>query len=170
MHPYYTKKEIAKRIIWNFVYPVFFRCSPRLIYGWRNFILRLFGAQIGKKVKIYPSVKIVHPWLLKIGDRSIIAWGVNIYNLGQIDIGVHTIVSQNVHLCGGTHDIKNPGFKLIRTGLTLGDDIWIASEAFIGPGVMVNNNAVVAARAVVVKEVEANTVVGGNPAKLIRNR
>lgn len=169
-HPYYTDKEILLRIVWKLVYPVFFRLSPRFCYSWRNFILRLFGAQIGQKVKIFPSVRIAQPWLFSIGDKSLVAWNVNIYNLGKIEIGTHTIISQNVHLCGGTHDIKNPGFKLIRSGLSIGNETWIASDAFVGPGVQVNDFAIVAARAVVVKDVEENTVVGGNPAKVLRKR
>ena len=169
-HPYYSNKEIILRLCWKIVYPLFFRYSPRFFYGWRNQKLRFFGAEIGNKVKIFPSVKIVHPWLLSIGDRSLIAWNVNIYNLGKIEIGIHTIISQNAHLCGGTHDIKKRGFKLLRSGLKIGNDVWIAAEAFIGPGVHVSDNVVIAARAVVVKDVEANTVVGGNPAKVLRKR
>lgn len=169
-HPYYSNKEILLRLCWKIIYSLVFRLSPRFFYGWRNQILRLFGAKIGKHVKIFPTVKITHPWLLSVGDRSIIAWNVNIYNLGKIEIGTHTIISQNAHLCGGTHDIKNPGFKLIRTGLKIGSEVWVASEAFIGPDVVVNDYAIIAARAVVVKDVEANTVVGGNPAKVLRIR
>jgi putative colanic acid biosynthesis acetyltransferase WcaF len=54
--------------------------------------------------------------------------------------------------------------------ILIGSGIWIAAEAFIGPSVIIGNNAVVAARAVVVKNVDANTIVGGNPAKFIKTR
>lgn len=167
MSKYYTRKEIILRIIWNVVYPLFFRYSPRLWYSWRNYILRIFGAKIGKGVKIYPSAIITCPWLLEIGDKTVIGWKVRIYNIGEIIIGSGTIISQYAHLCGGTHDFRKPGFKLLRTGLTIGNNVWIASDSFVGPNIKVDNNSVIAARGVVVKDVEKNTIVGGNPARVI---
>jgi putative colanic acid biosynthesis acetyltransferase WcaF len=128
------------------------------------------GANIGHGVKIYPSAIITFPWLLEIKDKSVISWGVRIYNLGRISIGKKTIISQFAHLCGGTHDIKNPGFDLLRTGLEIGNSVWIASDAFIGPGVRIGDNAVIGARAVVVKDVAPCTIVAGNPAKKIGQR
>lgn len=168
MSSYYSKKELILRVIWGIVYPIFFRTSPRLCYGWRNQILRLMGAKIGRNVRIFPSAIITFPWLLEIGDHVVISWGVKIYNLGMTTIGDKTIISQHAHLCGGTHDFEHKGFVLQRTGLTIGKRVWIAADAFIGPRVIVGDDSVVAARAVVVKDVEANTLVGGNPAKLIR--
>jgi putative colanic acid biosynthesis acetyltransferase WcaF len=138
------------------------------MYGWRNLILRIFGAKIGKGVKIFPSAIITYPWLLEIGDGTVISWGVKIYNLGKISIGKRTVISQYAHLCGGTHDIQNDDFKLLRTGLSIGDGVWVAADAFIGPGVIVGSNSIIAARSVVVKNVEDNLVVGGNPAKKIK--
>ena len=170
MSKYYSNKEILLRIIWLVLNPLCFRFSPRMLYGWRNFILRIMGAKIGKRVKIYPTAIITFPWLLELGDGVIIAWGVNVYNVGKIKIGYKTIISQHAHLCGATHDIVNPSFKLLRTGLEIGNNVWIASDAFIGPGVKVGDNSIVAARAVVVKNVEEGTIVGGNPAKIIRKR
>jgi putative colanic acid biosynthesis acetyltransferase WcaF len=170
MSQYYSNKEIALRLIWSVVYPFFFRYSPRLLYGWRNFILRLMGAKIGKNVKVFPSAIITFPWLLEVEDNVVIAWGVKIYNLGRIKIGTKTIISQYAHLCGGTHDIKNPGFKLLCTGLEIGKCVWIATESFIGPNVHVGDNAVVGARAVVIKDVPCGVIVGGNPAKAIGER
>jgi putative colanic acid biosynthesis acetyltransferase WcaF len=125
------------------------------------------GSKIGKDVKIFPSVDITFPWLLEIGDKSVIAWNVIIYNLGFVKIGTQTIISQNAHLCGGTHDITHPGFVLMRTGLTIGDKVWIAADAFIGPSVTVGDNSIVAARAVVIRDVDSQSLVGGNPAKFI---
>lgn len=168
MSKYYSSKEVIQRILWACVEPIFFRFSPRLMYGWRNFILRIFGASIGARVKIYPSAEITFPWLLTIGDHVVIAWGVKVYNLGPISIGSHTVVSQHSHLCGGNHDYSSPQFTLLRDGLVIGSNCWIASDAFIGPGIVVGDNTVVAARAVVVSDVEPGTLVAGNPAKVIK--
>ena len=70
----YSKIEYFGRILWS-IFFLFFRYSPRVFFGWRNFILRLFGAKIGKNVHIYPSAEIYLPWNLKVGnDSSIGEW------------------------------------------------------------------------------------------------
>lgn len=166
----YSVREMLLRGVWAMVCPIFFRYSFRLFYGWRNFLLRFMGARIGKNVKIYPSAKIMYPWLLEIGDNTTISWDVKVYNLAFSKIGSNTMISQYAHLCGGTHDFRSTAFDLIRTGFTIGNNVWIAADAFVGPGVKVNDNAVIAARAVVVKDVEAGTIVGGNPGKVIGKR
>ncbi len=170
MSKYYSTKEKLLRVIWGAVEPLFFRYSPRLLYGWRNLVLQAMGAKLGKNVKIYPSAKIMYPWLLEIGDNTTISWEVKVYNLGFSKIGSNTMISQYSHLCGGTHDFRSPDFDLIRTGFTIGNQVWIAADAFIGPGVKVGDRAVVAARAVVVKDVETGKIVAGNPAKVIGMR
>ncbi|HCW06552.1 MAG TPA: putative colanic acid biosynthesis acetyltransferase [Cytophagales bacterium] len=164
----YTLKENVLRVIWGVVAPIFFNFSPRLFYGWRNWLLRIFGAKIGTGIKIYPSARIMFPWLLEVGDNTTISWDVKVYNLGYSKIGNNTMISQYSHLCGGTHDFRSPDFKLLRTGFTIGNNVWIAADAFIGPGVTVNDRAVVGARAVVMKDVEAGTIVAGNPAQQVR--
>jgi putative colanic acid biosynthesis acetyltransferase WcaF len=137
------------------------------MYGWRNMILRMMGATIGKSVKIYPSAKIMYPWLLHLDDQVTVSWNVNIYNLGKITIGKFSMISQHSHLCGGTHDHVSGKFELLRTGLTIGNNVWVAADAFIGPGVRVADNVIVAARGVVVTDVSEGSVVGGNPARVI---
>jgi putative colanic acid biosynthesis acetyltransferase WcaF len=163
----YTRKEYLLRLLWSCAWPLF-RFSPRIWYGWRNIILSIFGARIGKSVKIYPSADIMFPWNLEIGDRSVISWKVIIYNLGKISIGEDTVISQYAHLCAGNHDYKSPDFKLLKTPIIVGSRVWIAADAFIGPGVKVGDRSVIYARAVVVNDVEEATVMGGNPARVIR--
>ncbi|HZY79659.1 MAG TPA: putative colanic acid biosynthesis acetyltransferase [Cyclobacteriaceae bacterium] len=169
MPKYYSTKEIILRAIWAVVEPVFFRLSPRLFYSWRNMILRLMGAKLGKNVRVFPTTKITFPWLLTTGDNVVISWNVRVYNLGTITIGSGTVVSQHAHLCGGTHDHRSPDFTLLRTGLTIGSKCWIAADAFVGPGVVIGDRAIVGARAVVVHNVEPRTIVAGNPAKVVGN-
>ena len=168
MPKYYSTKEVIQRIVWAIVRPVFFSLSPRMFYSWRVFVLRSMGATIGNNVQIFPSARIMFPWLLTVQDNVIISWDVKVYNLGRITIGSDTIISQYAHLCGGTHDFTSSEFTLLRTGLTIGKNVWIAADTFIGPGVSIGDNSVVGARAVVLKDVEPNTLVGGNPAKPIR--
>jgi putative colanic acid biosynthesis acetyltransferase WcaF len=131
-------------------------------------ILRIFGASIGNNVQIFPSARIMFPWLLTVGNNVVVSWDVKIYNLGAITIGDNTIISQYAHLCGGTHDYNSPDFTLLRTGLTIGKNVWIAADAFVGPGISVGDNVVVGARAVVLNNVGDNILIAGNPAKEIR--
>ena len=112
----------------------------------------------------------MHPWLLEMAEWSLLSDGVNVYNLGPVKIGAHTTVSQDAHLCAGTHDYTDPILPLLKPPIVIGSGVWVCAEAFIGPGVTVGDNCVVAARAVVVKDVPPGMVVGGNPAKVIKAR
>lgn len=95
---------------------------------------------------------------------------VEIYNLGEVAIGSHTVLSQDVYVCAGTHDYTRPDLPLIRSTISIGSGVWICAGAFIGPGVVVGDNAVVGARAVATKAVPAGTIAAGNPAKVVRER
>jgi putative colanic acid biosynthesis acetyltransferase WcaF len=128
------------------------------------------GAKIGKSVRIFPSVRITYPWNLEIKDYSIISWNVQIYNLGKIFIGSESIISQNAHICAGNHDYQSPRFTLLMPEIQIGNQVWIAADAFVGPGCKIGDRVVVGARSVVVKSIEDGKVVGGNPAKVLKNR
>ncbi len=133
-------------------------------------MLKCFGAKIEWSSHIYASVKIWAPWNLEIGANSSLGPKVDCYNQGKISIGANTVISQKAYLCASTHDYLKKDFPLILRPITIGNGVWIAADSFIGPGVCIENNAVIAARAVVIKNVEKNTIVGGNPAQLIKSR
>ena len=96
--------------LWWLVQSVLFKTSPQFLYGWRNFLLRLFGAKIGKKVIIRPSVKVTYPWKLSIGDYSWIGDDVALYTLGNIEIGDNVVISQRSYLCTGSHNYLQEDF------------------------------------------------------------
>jgi putative colanic acid biosynthesis acetyltransferase WcaF len=165
----YSRKELAGRIFWSLVRPTF-RFSPRLAWGWRNMLLRLFGARIGSGVRLFPTVRIIIPWTLTIEEGSTVGDGAILYALGPMRIGSFVTISQGAHLCGGSHDFRNPAFPLWRAPLTVESEAWIAADAFVGPGVTVGRGAVVGARAVAMKSVPAEAVVVGNPARVVGKR
>jgi putative colanic acid biosynthesis acetyltransferase WcaF len=146
------------------------RVSPRPFFQWRCFVLRCFGARIGACVRVCPSTRILFPWNLRIGDWSALAEDVRIYNPGLIEIGERVTISHGAHLCSGTHDYSQPDLPLLKPTIKIGDNAWICTEAFIGPGVRVGAGAVVGARAVVSRSVDPWTIVVGNPARCIRPR
>jgi putative colanic acid biosynthesis acetyltransferase WcaF len=165
----WTRREMLGRFLWEVLQPVT-RLVPRQLWGVRNGILRLFGARVGRNVRIHRSARIASPWNLKIGDEAAIGDDVRIYNLGMITIGSKATVSQGAHLCAGTHDYRKPDFPLSKCTIGIGSGAWICADAFIGPNVLVGDLAIVGARAVVIRNVAPGTVVAGNPAQVIGKR
>ena len=156
--------------LWWAVQYFFVNHSPQFMYGWRNFWLRLFGAQIGKGVLIRPTVKIVYPWKLKIGDYSWVGDDVSLYTLGEIQIGSNTVISQKCYLCTGSHDYTSPTFDISAKKITIGNEVWLAMDVFIAPGVTINDGVVVGARSSVLHDLPKGMICFGNPAKVIRPR
>lgn len=158
------------RTIWNIVYWVLFRSTPNLLHPWRSFLLRIFGAKIGKQAHIYPSAKIWAPWNLRVGDRGCLGPDVNCYNVAYIDIGSDAVVSQRSFLCTATHDYQSPDFTLMAAPITLKNNTWIAAEVFVGPGVTAGVKSIAVARSVVLRDMLANMVYQGNPAQVKKER
>jgi putative colanic acid biosynthesis acetyltransferase WcaF len=165
----YTRHELFLRVLWGFG-KFLFRLTPRPCFGLRRSILRSFGAKVGENVNIYPSATIYHPWNLEIGDGSAIGEWALVYNLGKVSIGSRTTISQRVHLCAGTHDYNDVAMPLVKLPIEIGDEVWICADAFLCPNVKVGNRAVIGAASVVVKNVAEKEIVGGNPAKYIKER
>ena len=165
----WTRSELAGRVLWAACRPLF-RGSPRLCWGWRCWLLRLFGARVGAHVHIHPSARVSIPWNLEIGDWSSVGFDALIYNLGPVRIGSRATVSQRAHLCGGTHDFRDDAMPLIKSPITIGDDAWVCADAFVGPGATVGARAVVGARSVLVKDVAEGVIVAGNPARPVGQR
>ncbi len=164
----YSGDVFVKRILWG-MGKLLFYCSPRPLYGWRNLLLRLFGAKIGKGVRFYPSVDVFYPWNLEVEDLVTVAWKVQLYSLGKITLRKGCIISHDSSLCAGSHDYTKPNRPLLTPPIEVGKGVWVASKAFIGPNVRIGANSIIGARTVVVKDVPAFSVAVGNPAKVIRS-
>ena len=157
-------------LTWWIIYALFFRPSLQPFYGWRRFLLRCFGAKIGKKVLIRPTARITYPWKVKIGNYSWIGDEVQLYSLGEISIGDHTVISQRSYICTGTHDYNSESFDIYAHPINIGDHCWIATDVFVSPGITIGDGAVVGARSTVVKNIAPNTINIGSPSKEIKNR
>jgi putative colanic acid biosynthesis acetyltransferase WcaF len=169
-HSFSLKNKIA-RLFWNVIRFFLFRpFGSRLFKKWRVLVLKCFGAKIEWSAHVYGSVKIWAPWNLEMGENACLGPKVDCYNQGKISIGKNTVVSQKTYLCASSHDYTVKNFPLVLKPICIGNGVWIAADAFIGPSVSIGNHAVVAARSVVIKDIETNTIVGGNPAKLIKTR
>jgi len=159
------------RFIWNIVWTIFARPFPRSIANnWKLLLLKLFGANIHPTAKVYSSARIYMPSNLIMHEYSCIAAEVDCYNTDIIEIGAHTTISQKVYLCASSHDITKSNNPLITAPIIIKDQAWVAAGAFISMGITVGQGAVVGACACVFKDVDPWTVVGGNPAKFLKER
>jgi putative colanic acid biosynthesis acetyltransferase WcaF len=158
------------RILWNTTRIFLFVPSPVYCFPWRRFLLRCFGAKMGKKSRVYPSTKIWAPWNLEMGDDSDLSWNTDCYSVAKISIGTRVRVSQYSFLCTGDHDIRDRNWKVVAKPIVLGDDVWIAADVFVASGIRIGDGAVVGARSSVFKDVKPWTVVAGSPAKFLKKR
>jgi putative colanic acid biosynthesis acetyltransferase WcaF len=156
--------------LWWLVQATLFACSPQFAVGWRRFLLRLFGAEVGQGVRIRPSARITYPWKVKIGDRTWIGDRAELYSLYPLTIGANVCISQDVYLCTGSHDPDARDFRYVCAPITVYDEVWIAAGAFVSPGVTIGYAAVVGARSLVLSDLEGEKVYAGSPAHLLRRR
>ena len=166
----WTRRQKVGRLLWAVTQATLFRLSFHSAYRWRAWLLRQFGATLGRNVRLRRTVMIEIPWNLTLGDDVSIGDSAILYCLGPVRIGPRSFVSQYGHLCAGSHDSRFRDYPLLRPPVTVGADCWIAADAFVGPGVSVGDRSVVGARASVFSDVESDVIVGGNPAKLIKPR
>ncbi len=156
--------------IWWVVQASLFAWSPQFLYGWRRWLLRFFGAHIGKNVRIRSSVHVTYPWRLEIGDYSWIGDQVELYTLGEIKIGEHVVISQASYLCTGSHDFNSLSFDILTKPIIIEDQVWIATDVFISPGVTVGRGSIVGARSSVFTDLPPGKLCFGNPAIPVKDR
>jgi putative colanic acid biosynthesis acetyltransferase WcaF len=162
--------NFISRTLWYYLNAWFLKSYLIPVSSFRVFLLRLFGARIGKGVVIKPGVNVKYPWHLKVGDYVWIGEGVWIDNLTMITIGNNVCLSQGAMLLTGNHDYKKQSFDLMVEGITLEDGVWIGAKSLVGPGVNAQSHAVLSAQSVISKNMDAYTIYAGNPAVPVRKR
>ena len=158
------------RLVWHVVWLIFFRPFPRVGFAWRRVLLRLFGADVGAGVRVYGTARIYYPPHLKLADHAVLGDHVICYNVAPVVLGTSAMVSQYAHLCAASHDFTAEHMPLVTKPIHIAARAWICADAFVGPGVTVQEGAVVGARAVVFRDVLAWQVVAGNPATVMKTR
>ncbi len=159
------------RFLWYFTNVLFFINPLNPISSLKVFLLRLFGAKIGKGVVIKPSVNIKYPWRLSLGDYSWVGEKVWIDNLANVKIGKNCCLSQGAMLLTGNHNYKKTTFDLIIGNIVLEDGVWIGANATVTPGVHCSSHLVLSVNSVLIeKDTLPNTIYSGNPAKPVRRR
>ena len=168
--PFSLNVRIA-RMLWSVVWCLFAKPFPRgIMMGWKRFLLECFGGKIAPTARVYSSARIWYPGNLIMEDYTCLADEVDCYNVDKVVLKHGAQVSQKTYLCTASHPIDVIDGPLITAPIIIEQNAWVTADAFVGMGVTIGKGAVVGARAAVFKDVEPWTVVGGNPAKVIKKR
>ncbi len=159
-----------KRGLWYFTNLIFFQSGVFPINGLKIFLLRTFGAKVGKGVVVKPVVNIKYPWNLKIGDHCWIGENVWIDNLAFVTIGDNVCLSQNSMLLTGNHNYKKSTFDLMIGEIVLEDGVWIGAHAIVSSGVNCFSHSVLSLNSVATNDLEAYSINQGNPAQKVKER
>jgi len=168
-HWYNPGRNVFIRVTWFTIHGIVFK-SWLPGSSWRAFLLRLFGARMGKGIVIKPGVSVKYPWKLVVGDYSWLGESVWIDNLATVNIGNHCCVSQGALLLCGNHNYKRSSFDLLVNEISLKDGVWIGARGLVAPGVTCHEHSVLAAGGVATRDLEAYGIYTGNPARKIRDR
>ena len=150
-------------IIWWLVQAIAFPLSLHNFNFFRCWLLRLFGAKIGKKVVIRPTARFTYPWKVTIDDYSWIGDDVVFYSIDRIQIGSHCVISQKSYLCTASHDFRDEAFSLTTAPIRIGNGAWVATDCFIAPGITIGDNAVIGARSTVFRDIPSQQIAWGSP-------
>ena len=166
--PSFPLRNRAARALWGLVCALLFRMTPRPMHAWRRFVLRAFGAKVGRGCHVYPKAVIWAPWNLTLGEYAAVADGAEVYNPSPIAIGAFAVVSQGAYLCGASHDYTSNRFPLVSSAIVIGDHAWIAARAIVQMGVTIGTGCVIGAGSVVTRDMPEWTVCAGNPCRVIK--
>lgn len=166
----WTLGQRLRQLIWELAWAGLCGWTPKPLNRWRLEILRLFGATIHGRPFVHQRARIRSPWNLELGDQACVGDRTQLYSLDRITIHSRAVVAQEAYLCTGSHDLAHPALPLITAPIVIGPGVFIGARAFILPGVVVGENAVVAATSTVTRDVEPSRVVAGNPARVLKDR
>jgi putative colanic acid biosynthesis acetyltransferase WcaF len=169
-HSYHPGRSWFVQAMWFFLGLPVLRCSILPSSGFRRSWLRLFGAEIGEGVVIKPGVRVKFPWLLRVGSHTWIGEDCWIDNLALVALGSNVCLSQGTYLCTGNHDWTDPSFGLRVRPVQIHDGAWICAKAFVSPGAVIGECAIVTAGGVATGSIPPYEVHGGNPATFICRR
>lgn len=168
--PSFALRHRLFRALWSVSWVVLAAWTPPPLHGWRRLVLAAFGARIDPTARVHGSARVWYPPNLRMAARAMLGPRTTCYCVAAITLGEGAIVSQGAHLCGGTHAVDDPGFQLLSKPILIGNGAWVAAEAFVGPGVTLGACAVLGARGVAFRDLEAGCIYVGNPARRLRRR
>jgi len=138
----------GRNVVWQFLWHVFSNLIFKKYWfppALRPVSLRIFGASVGKGVRIRENVYVHWPWKLQVGNYCWIGSEALILNLENVEINDHVCISQRAFICTGSHNPKSPTFEFSNRPIVLESSVWICASAFILPGSHVPRGFVVPA-------------------------
>ena len=167
----FNKKASKLKITcWFFIHALFFSPSWIPFIGFKIFLLRSFGAKVGRGLVIKPSAKVKYPWNLVVGDDVWIGEESWIDNLDVIEIGNNVCISQGALLLTGNHNYTVPSFDFRNAPIKLEDGVWIGAQAVVCPGVICKSHSILTVGSIATKDLLPYSIYQGNPAVKIRER
>jgi putative colanic acid biosynthesis acetyltransferase WcaF len=154
--------------LWMIVERIFVNNSLQPSTRVRVFLLRLFGAKIGRDTLIR-NIHVKFPWNLEIGDRCWLGEGVWLHNQDKLTIGADSVISQQSFVTTGSHDVRET-MDLITRPVNIGRGVWVTSRCIILAGVDIGDNAVLTPGSVANRSLAASGIFSGNPARFQRPR
>lgn len=167
---YHPGAGSLKRALWYFVNAFVFQSYLFPSSVLKGFVLRLFGAKVGKGCNFKPAINIKYPWRLIVGDYCWLGEGCWIDNLTKVEIGNHVCISQGAYLFCGNHNFKKPAFDLMVKQIKIEDGAWVGAKAIVAPGVEMGAHSVLTAGSFATHNLEADSIYQGNPAQKIKRR
>jgi putative colanic acid biosynthesis acetyltransferase WcaF len=168
--PFNPGGNAIKRLLWYYINAMFLKSNLFPSSRFKAFLLRLFGAKIGKGAVIRTGINVKYPWHLTMGDNVWIGENVWIDCLVAITIGNNVCISQKAVLLTGSHNYKKTTFDLITQQVILEDGVWIGAGAIVNLGVVAASHAMLTSGSVATKNLDAWCVYQGNPAVMVRKR
>lgn len=159
-----------RRLLWYFVNVIFFINPLNPVSSLKVWLLKLFGAKIGRNVIIKPRVNIKYPWKLAVGENVWIGEDVWIDNLEKVVVGDHSCISQGAMLLTGNHNYKKESFDLILGEIILEEGVWIGAKSIVCPNVTCASHSILSVNSVATKNLDSYTIYQGNPAVPVRKR
>ncbi len=159
-----------KWLLWFMANGLFVNTPLNPFNALRIFVLRAFGAKIGKGVILKHRVNVKFPWNLEIGDHCWIGEAVWIENQGKVTIGNNCCLSQGVVMMTGNHNYKKVTFDLIVRPIVLEDGVWLGAGSMVTQGVTCFSHSVLGVAAVASFDLEPYTIYASNPCQILRKR
>lgn len=167
---YRPGRSFAVRTLWLLVEALVMLNPVVTPYGLKRWVLRRFGARVGRGVVIKPNVHVKYPWHLEVGDNAWIGERSWIDNFVSVRIGSNAVISQGAYLCTGNHDWSDPGMGLMVKPITVETGAWVGAFSRVAPGVTVGANAIITLGSVLLKDAKPNGIYRGNPGELVGER
>ncbi|KYG31776.1 sugar O-acetyltransferase [Alkalihalobacillus trypoxylicola] len=137
----------------------------------RKSMLKELLGSTGEHVYMEPNIRFDYGYNTHVGENFFANFDCTILDVCEVRFGDHCLLAPGVQIYTATHPIdpieRNSGKEYAKP-IVFGNNVWIGGSAIINPGVTVGDNVVIASGAVVTKDVPDNVVVGGNPARIIK--